>query len=42
MFYVFVLLTVIVLRPGGIVSPRFNLGFIIQKVRTLWLSPSKT
>lgn len=42
LIYGVVLVTVIVLRPGGLISPRFNLGFIIRKVRTLWLSPSKT
>ncbi len=42
LIYGVVLVTVIVLRPGGLVSPRFNVGFILRKVRTLWLSSSKT
>ncbi|TPK60079.1 branched-chain amino acid ABC transporter permease [Mesorhizobium sp. B2-4-19] len=42
LIYGVVLVSVIVLRPTGLVSPRYNLGFFLQKVRTLWLSPSTT
>ncbi|MCX2698708.1 branched-chain amino acid ABC transporter permease [Ochrobactrum chromiisoli] len=41
LIYGLVLVSVIILRPSGLIPQKYNISYLLQKVQSLWSSPSK-